>query len=129
MQRATLFILTGPHEHLHVVMNDPAFDPVVGAEMVLLVNICSIKPNVAHDTTCELIAGCHPFITHPSYVDYYHAVLKRAQPLEDGIRIGDLRTGTMTSEPLYRAIRSGFLLSPNIPRHGAVMRFFRQNGL
>jgi hypothetical protein len=129
LRRATLFIITGPSEHLHVVMNDPVLDPVMGVDAVLLVNVCSIKTGMIHDTTCVLQPGSHPFISRPSYVDYYHAVVKRAQPLEDGVQTGALRAGAATDEALYASIRTGFLTTPDIPQQGAVMRFFRQHNI
>jgi hypothetical protein len=70
-----LLIPSGPQgSHLFIVLNDPARLPGYGnAEHCVLANISSIKPNIAHDQTCLVAVGMHPFVTQPSFV-YYRGI-------------------------------------------------------
>lgn len=126
-RRATLFITTGPREHLHVVMNNPFLDPIRNAECVLLVNFCSYSPQLQHDSTCILESDDHPFITHSTYVDYKHAVIVRAAPLEADLAAKNLRSAQPVAEPVYQRILQGFLISPDVPRK--ITRFISHAGL
>lgn len=111
LRKATLFIPTGPSDHLHVVMNDAVFYPVTGFESVLAVNLCSISAGVPHDHTCELGKGDHRFITHPTFADYRHAGVLNATRLRLGIANGELRLSESVSEAVYRRILDGFAAS------------------
>ena len=114
LRKATLFIPTGPVDHLHVVMNDAAFWPEAGYESVLVVNFCSIKAGVPHDATCELDKGAHRFITHPTFVDYRHAGVLNATKLLTGIANGELRASDPIGDALYERILQGFGTSPAV---------------
>lgn len=114
LRKATLFIPTGPRDHLHVVMNDAVFYPVAGYEAVLAVNLCSITAGVPHDATCELGKGEHSFVTHPTFADYRHAGVLNATRLELGIANGELRMSAPVSEVLYQRILQGFGASPAV---------------
>ena len=129
LRRSTLHLLTGGGVHLHVVMNDPVFDPVRGVDSVLLVNLCSAKPGIVFDETCILHAGCHPFIKHDTYVDYYHAVVKAALPLEGEVAAGSVRTDQPMQEEDFKRIRDGFTVTRDLSQSGSIMRFFNQNGI
>ncbi|ROT94033.1 hypothetical protein EB810_13185 [Altererythrobacter sp. FM1] len=75
-RRGTLLMPSGPandpwRKHLHIICTDPDEE---GRQ--LLVPICSIR-NDFYDRTCELWAGAHSTVHHPSYVAYRHAALGR----------------------------------------------------
>ncbi|MEI9403573.1 hypothetical protein [Mesorhizobium argentiipisi] len=55
----------GNLKHLFVVVTQRC-----GDGQHLLISICSIRPNIKHDATCEFDGGEHEFITGPSYVYY-----------------------------------------------------------
>lgn len=124
LRKATLFIPTGPFDHLHVVMNDALFWAEVGYESVLAVNFCSIKAGVPHDATCELDKGDHRFITHPTFVDYRHAGVLNATKLLTGIANGELRASDPIGDALYERILQGFGNSPAVtPKLKRFIRF------
>lgn len=126
-QRGTLLILSGPVNHLHIVMNDPVFSHEHGYEGVLVVNISSIKPDVFHDDSCILAAGCHPFVRQPSWTVYKQAVVMDASRLDSKVDGGEIVTRAPVSVPVYGQVRAGFDAS----RHVAVKikRFIRQHGI
>lgn len=75
-RRGTLLMPSGPANdpwrmHLHIICTDPDEE---GHQ--LLVPICSIRGDI-YDRTCELWAGTHSTVHHPSYVAYRHADLAR----------------------------------------------------
>jgi hypothetical protein len=114
LRKATLFIPTGPRDHLHVVMNDAVFYPVRGYEAVLAINLCSITAGVPHDSTCELGKSDHRFVVHPTFADYRHAGVLNATRLQLGIANGELRISDPVSEALYQRILDGFSASPAV---------------
>lgn len=63
----------GPGPHLFAVMNDPCKDG-----LCLTLMISSIKDGKAHDATCVLNVGDHPFVKKPSSVVYRLATTARA---------------------------------------------------
>lgn len=111
-RRASLFIVSGPSEHLHIVMNDPVHYGVIGCHAVLLVNLCSYWPDKGFDDTCILDVGDHPFIEHPTYVDYRRAVIKPADPLVQGVRRREHRMGEPFEEAVFMRVLDGFHRSP-----------------
>lgn len=114
LRKATLFIPTGPSDHLHVVMNDAVFYPVTDYEAILAVNLCTITADVPHDSTCELGKGDHRFVTHPTFADYRHAGVLNATRLQLGIANGELRISDPVSAALYQRILDGFSTSPAV---------------
>lgn len=54
---------TSLDSHLWIVLSDPTLD-----HFVLLVNLTSYRPD--KDDACILDVGDHPFIRHPSCVNY-----------------------------------------------------------
>lgn len=79
---ATLLIPSGAGRHLFVVLNDPVVLEGYGRQgCVVLVNLSTVRPEIPHDTTCVLPAGCHPFVVAESYVRYQDARIYRADDL------------------------------------------------
>lgn len=120
-QRGTLFILTGPVEHLHVVMNDPVHCGEINAMSVLVVNFSSVQQGAFHDSACVLQPGCHPFITRESWVVYKGATVLKVPRLEAQIIAGDVRPDNPVSQLVYDKVRAGFdvsdLVTPKISRY------------
>lgn len=126
--KASLFMVTGPNEHLHVVMNDPVAYPLKpDGRTVLLVNFCSYVDPAVNDDTCLLNVGDHDFIHHCTYVDYADAVLKLVEPIERDVGLHIHRIGTNVSEQVYQRILDGFHVSPRVPIK--VSRFLKFCGL
>jgi hypothetical protein len=122
-RKGTFFWLTGPVDHLHIIINDPVFCPEAGHELVVAVNITSMTER--HDPACVLEAGCHPFITHPSYVFYRDASAFSATKLAAGVAAGEVRTHEAVDEALYEKVLEGFKVSRFVkPR---IKRFLRNH--
>lgn len=64
-KKGTIWIPTGDTLHLFVIVNDKCEN-----DCHLLINITSIRNGVPHDPACEVAAGEHPSVNHPSYVKY-----------------------------------------------------------
>jgi len=126
-RRGTLLMLSGPVEHLHVVMNDPIFSGEHGKNSVLVVNVTSVKQGVYFDPTCVLTPGCHPFVNRESYVVYKHAVVLGVDRLVEGCAAGEVRPHQAASPDLFTTIRDGFDQSKHV--HPKIARFIRVNGL
>lgn|SRR5690554_2074173 len=126
-RRGTLLILTGPVDHLHIVMNDPVYWPERGAEMVLIVNISSIKEGIYHDPSCVLQPGCHPFVRVPSWTRYKDALISDAGRLGEKVDEGECRPMDPVSWGVYEAVRAGFDVSRHVT--GSIKRFLRQNDI
>lgn len=126
VRKASLFILSGPHSHLHVVINDPVYYEPKGGPTVLLVNFCSHN-GVLQDGTCLLDVGDHPFITNPTYIEYSQAVLLLSDQLEKRVAAGVHRPGAPVSEDLYNRILAGFRVSRRVPRK--ILNFLDHAGL
>jgi hypothetical protein len=123
-RKGSLFIVTGPNEHLHVIMNDPVDYSKKGGPTVLLVNFCTFDGNGTHDSTCLLNVGDHPFISHPTYVAYEHACLKLVQPLIAGIGDRRIRSTDPVSERVYERILDGLKKSSRVAQGiSAFVRF------
>lgn len=48
----------------------------------LVLSVSSIKQGVWHDPSCEIPAGVHEFISHPSFVSYRHATIVNCEHIE-----------------------------------------------
>ncbi|MCP8346652.1 hypothetical protein DN387_00175 [Pseudomonas sp. FBF18] len=120
-QQGTLFILTGPTHHLHVVMNDPVHCGELNDMSVLVVNFSTVQNGAFHDPACVLQAGCHPFITRESFVFYRGATVLRVPRLEDQIIAGHVRPDLPVGQNVYDQVRAGFdvsdLVAPKISRY------------
>lgn len=103
-----MLILSGPVEHLHIVMNDPVHYPEAGYDGCLLVNISSVKPGRPYDDTCILEVGDHSFVNQQSFVVYKEAVVKNAEDLSTFVETGEFSTRDPVSEEVFARIMSGF---------------------
>lgn len=126
-QQGTLFILTGPVPHLHVVMNDPVYCGEAGDMSVLVVNISSIKPNSFFDPACVLQPGCHPFVTQDSWVVYRGATVLKVPRLEAQIAAGDVRPHHPITQLVYNQVRAGFDSSDLVA--AKISRYLRRHGI
>lgn len=126
-RRGTLLIHTGPHPHLHVVMNDPVHCNEVGDHSVLVVNLSSVKPGSYHDPSCILLPGCHPFVRMDSWVMYSHSVVLKVPRIEHNIAIGDIQHRDPVSLETFEAIRNGFGISPHVKPK--ITRYMKLHGI
>lgn len=126
-RRGSLLIESGPNKHLHVVMNDPVDYPKKGGHTVLLVNFCTFEANGLCDSTCLLNVGDHPFISHPTYVSYEHAILKLTDPLDAAINAKLIEPKDPVSEQVYERILDGLKRSTRVV--GGISAFVRFAGL
>ncbi|HBP5665941.1 TPA: hypothetical protein L6B10_16890 [Pseudomonas aeruginosa] len=119
-RKGTLLILSGPVDHLHIVMNDPIYSHEHGWDGVLAVNISSVKDGIFHDPTCVLTPGCHPFVVRDSWVVYREAVVMRCERLENKYQAGEIREHDPVSDGVFDRVRAGFdssrMVSPKIHR-------------
>lgn len=111
-KKGTLLMLSGPTDHLHIVMSDPVYYPESGHESILVVNITSIRG--AHDETCVLLAGSHPFVRHPSYVSYRHAAILSSTRVSGGMAKGEIRSHESVSDELFERALAGFDVSRHV---------------
>lgn len=116
-------ILTGPVDHLHIVMNDPVFWPERNSETVLMVNISSIKEGVYHDPSCILRPNSHPFIRVPSWTYYRGAVIAIAERLDQKVDEGECRPLEPVSQEIFEAVRNGFDVSKHVT--GEIKRYLK----
>jgi len=124
-RRATILMITGPTDHLHIVMNDPVFSAEHNANSILVVNISSVRPSIPHDPTCILEQGCHNFVTRQSYVAYDRAVVLNSERVATRINDGEFRTLDPCSEELFARVLTGFATSQFVlPK---ISRFIRNN--
>lgn len=126
-QQGTLFILTGPVPHLHVVMNDPVHCGEINEMSVLVVNFSSVQPGSFHDRACVLQPGCHPFINRESWVVYRGATVLKVPRLEAQISVGDVRPDSPVSRIVYDQVRAGFDVSDLVAPK--ISRYLRRHGL
>ena len=127
LRKGTLLILSGPANHLHIVMNDPIYSHEHGYEGVLAVNISSVKAGIYHDTSCILTTACHPFVRWDSGVVYKEAAVFDASRLDLKVDAGEIVTHAAVSDDVYERVRGGFDISRHLPRK--ISRFLRQNSL
>ncbi len=91
--------------HLWFVLTDP--DPKTG--LVVLVMLVSVKPHT--DKTVQLDVGDHPFVKHPSNVDYSTATFVPSSRLEQRIASGVIALDADLSAQVLEWIRRGLLSS------------------
>lgn len=125
-QQGTLFILTGPVPHLHVVMNDPVHCGEINEMSVLVANFSSVQPGIFHDSACVLQPGCHPFITRESWVVYRGATVLKVPRLQAQIIAGDVRPNDPVSCLVYDQVRAGFDVSDQVAPK--ISRYIRRHG-
>ena len=78
------FLLVDPRfnnaPHLWVILTDP--DSTVADGKIVAVCFVSVRPHT--DPTTVLQVGDHPFVRHPTHIDYGSAKLLRVETLEHG---------------------------------------------
>src|SRR5712692_1043930 len=84
----TILIPSGPvGHHLFAILNDPCDFPTYPPASCVLAGFTS-RHGGHHDRTCELAAGCHPFVTHESFVNYAQVRMERRDHIEMRVRQG-----------------------------------------
>lgn len=126
-QRGTLLIHTGPHPHLHVVMNDPVHCNEAGDLTVLVVNLSSVKSGVYHDPSCVLGAGCHPFVRLDSWLMYSHSAVLKVPRIEHNLSIGDIQHRDPVDVDTFVLIRQGFDVSPHVK--SKIIRYIKRHSI
>lgn len=126
-QRGTLLIHTGPHPHLHIVMNDPVHCHEVGEQTVLVVNLSSVKADSYYDPSCILSPGCHPFVRLDSWVVYSQSVVLKVPNVEHNIAIGDIQHRDPVDIQTFAAIRKGFDVSKSVKPK--IKRYLKVHGI
>ena len=100
--------MPGPNgaPHLWFILTDPTdhFPKVVAVMLV------SEKPHT--DRTVTLVEGDHPFIQHPSNVDYRTATFFLVRKLEAALSLGTCHLEADMSGQLIVKVRTGLLGSP-----------------
>lgn len=113
----TLFMPSGPAgAHLFVILNDPVALTGYPGVVCVLVCVCSKYPNVPYDPTCELAPGCHPFVTHDSYVAYRHARIETSTSLATLVAQGVFIPNQPCADPPFSQIKAGLNTSSNTKR-------------
>lgn len=95
--------------HLWFVLTDP--DP--RRDWLVLVMLVTVKEHT--DRTLQLQAGDHPFIRHPSAVDFGTAKYAPAAKLEDALSSGRATLAEDMSAALLARVRAGLLASGRTP--------------
>lgn len=126
-RQGTLLILSGPVNHLHVVMNDPIFSHEHGYDGVLTVNITSLKQGLYHDPACVLAPGCHRFVNRDSWVVYEHAVVMDAARLDGKVDSGEVTPHDLMAVEIFNQVRAGFDVSRHVKQK--IKRFLRNHGI
>ncbi len=116
---AALLIPSGPDDkkHLMALLLDPVCFNGYGAQpQVLMVSVVTIKPGLIVDDSCILDVGDHPFISHPSFVDYRFARVDAADHVQGRANENIFIPQEPCSEELIKRVISGALKSRRIPR-------------
>lgn len=108
----TILIPSGPGKHLFCIVTDQS-----SAGQHLLLNFSTIYPERFHDPTCVVQAGEHPFLNHPSYVEYRKAEIQRSDRLGKLVDAQYYGLGTPATEELASKMLTGVMISPHTPRH------------
>lgn len=122
-RKATLLVPSGPlhdpdRKHLFIVISGPVNDE----QLVLLVSISSVKPNLWNDQSCLLFPGDHPFIKRDSFVDYSSSRIEPAEKLAKAVDQGIFVPREPVSQDLFDRICAGVLASRRTPKD--IKRFF-----
>ena len=103
--------------HLWVVITEP--DPATGE--VIIVNLTTQRPH--SDTTVILQAGDHPFIKHPTAVNFIDARIVILSLLEQAIATGTGAVHQIVEASVLKRIQDGLLRSSFTPNK--IKAFFR----
>lgn len=125
VKKSTLMIPSSPDGrfilHLFIVLTNP----VNSESFVLLVDVSSIHGK-HYDDACVLNVGDHPFVVHPSYIQYRYARIERADFLVRKVEGGAFLPRTPVSDALYDRIVQGLFKSRFVRRK--FVEFYKQNG-
>jgi hypothetical protein len=105
--------------HLHVVLSEAD-----GDGFHLVASITTIYPDMKYDNTCELQAGEHEFITHPSYVLYRHADTARGSHIEAMVNGGVYKEKSDCTDALLKKILAG--IEKSAFTRGYVLAYYRK---
>jgi len=83
---------------------------------VMMVSVLTIKPGIIVDDSCVLHVGDHPFISHPSFVDYRFARIDAADHVQSRVDENVFIPQQDCSEELIKRVIAGALKSRRIPR-------------
>lgn len=109
---ATVLIPSGPDgDHLFVISTDRC----PGGKHLLL-NLSSAKEGLAHDATCEVGVGEHPFVTKPSFIAYRHAQVQAGERIEKLVNGWYYKAHQPASEELTARALAGVSQSIFTPR-------------
>jgi len=109
------------HRHLFIVLTDPS-----KTGEVVTVGISTIRDSTPDGAlTCRLNAGDHPFIRHPSYVDYHRARVESAALVESKFAHGIIRPLDDLGDDALRKVCAGLLKSNNVRLR--VQEFYEDN--
>lgn len=120
---ATLLVPSGPGGlHLFIFVLGPVVLPAYGpSPQTAMVSITSIRSGVPHDAACEVNAGDHPFIHHPSYVAYRYMRLDSAAHVELMVSRGVWTVHAPCSPQLLDRVVAGARTSRLMPREFRVL--------
>jgi hypothetical protein len=111
-------IPSGPSEHLFAVTLGPCVLDGYGSEpQAVIVSFSSIKPGLAYDEACTVLAGSHPFITRDSFVYYREPRIYPVSVLEKRVHDNEWRGSAPCSEELLNSVLDGFRRSNRLPRY------------
>ena len=94
--------------HLYIILLDPDSN-----DQTVVVNFTSARSH--SDTTCCLDVGEHPFIRHPTVINYFDAVISRVSPIEEALTRRLAILHTPCSPEILAKIRKGLLASTYTP--------------
>lgn len=120
LPKYTILVPSGPdhdpdRKHLFVILTAPCGD-ANNVLSVAWVSLRSVDPRVPYfDRTCVLNVGDHPFIKHPTWVDYAKARIDPVAAIDRGIRDGKLIPHDPMSPEVFVRIAQGLCLSDETP--------------
>ncbi len=97
---------SGPDKHLFIILINSSDFEDYNPKQCISVNVTTIK-SAPYDNTCVLKAGCHPFITHDSYVLYSHARIDSEGHLKTQVDAGYMIPKEPIDEGLLKVIIQG----------------------
>jgi hypothetical protein len=103
----TLLVPSGATNHLFVIVLKSSDFGGYGSDQCISVNVTSIREGVYYDNACVLEAGCHPFITHDSYVLYSHARIDSESHLKNQVSSGRMAPKEPVDNELLAVIVEG----------------------
>lgn len=113
----TLYVASGPTDHLHFIIMGPArFESLPPLPHFLLVNATSIRPGIPYDPACELRIGDHRFVRQPSYIVYRRARFETTDHVEGMLSTGAWRRDHRAAPELLTRIQEGLRKSNQVPR-------------